>query len=80
MKAATTTRPHLQHSCLPLSGFVRLGDFLGEEALADGRLLPLLEICHDPEPRPITLLTPPALQRLPRIRAFMDFLQEKQRG
>ncbi|MGP1256302.1 MAG: LysR family transcriptional regulator [Kiloniellales bacterium] len=62
------------------AGIVRLGDFLGEEALADGRLLPLFETSHDPEPRPITILTPPALQRLPRIRAFMDFLQEKQRG
>ena len=62
------------------AGIVRLGDFLGEEALADGRLLPLFEASHDPEPRPITLLTPPALKGLPRLRAFMDFLLEKQRG
>jgi DNA-binding transcriptional LysR family regulator len=57
-------------------GIIRLGDFLGEEALAQGKLVSLLDDCHDADPTPITALVPPNRQRLPRIRAFLDFLRD----
>jgi len=60
-------------------GIVRLGDFLGLEALADGRLVPLLADCHDESPSPINALMPPGRQTLPRVRAFVDFLRESMR-
>lgn len=56
-------------------GLFRFGDFLGEEALADGRLIPLLEAYHDGDPQPINALTPPGRHRIPRIRAFLDALK-----
>lgn len=60
-------------------GIVRLGDFLGLDALADGRLVKLLADCHDESPSPITALTPPGRQSLPRVRAFLDFLRANMR-
>lgn len=56
-------------------GIVRLGDFLGEAALSDGKLLPLLTQCHDPDAQPITALVLPGRQTIPRVRAFVDFLK-----
>ena len=55
-------------------GIVRLGDFLGEEAVQDGRLIQLLTDCHDNDPTPISALILPGRQSLPRVRAFIDFL------
>ena len=57
------------------AGLIRLGDFLGEEALQDGRLVPLLSHCHDADPQPITALVLPGRQAIPRVRAFLDFLK-----
>lgn len=57
------------------TGIVRLGDFLGESALADGRLVPLLSACHDDDASPITALVLPGRQNIPRIRVFIDFLK-----
>jgi DNA-binding transcriptional LysR family regulator len=56
-------------------GLVRLGDFLGEAALSDGKLVPLLTHCHDPDPQAITALILPGRQAIPRVRAFVDFLK-----
>lgn len=56
-------------------GIIRLGDFLGEEAFTTDRLIPLLEDCHDNDPQPITVLISPERLRIPRIRAFVDFLK-----
>ena len=58
-------------------GLVRLGDFLGEAALADGRLVSLLDDCHDPDPQPITALVLPGRQSIPRVRALVDFLKSE---
>jgi DNA-binding transcriptional LysR family regulator len=55
-------------------GIVRFGDFLAEEALADGRLVPLLEDVHIVEPQPISALMPPGRHTIPRVRAVVDFL------
>lgn len=57
------------------AGIIRLGDFLGEEALAAGQLIPLLEDRHDPDPQPITALVTPGRQYIPRVRAFIEFLK-----
>ncbi|MBR0828672.1 LysR family transcriptional regulator [Bradyrhizobium manausense] len=57
------------------AGLIRLGDFLGEEALREGRLVPLLSHCHDDDPQPITALILPGRQAIPRVRAFVDFLK-----
>lgn len=58
-------------------GIIRLGDFLGTDALATGQLIPLLADCHDDDPQPITALVPPGRQAIPRVRAFVDFLKSR---
>lgn len=61
------------------SGIIRLGDFLGEAALAQGRLVTLLGACHDDEPMPISALVLPGRQAIPRVRAFVDSLKTAMR-
>lgn len=56
-------------------GIVRLGDFLGEQALADGRLVPLLAAHHDDDPTPISALVLPGRQNVARVRAFLTLLE-----
>jgi DNA-binding transcriptional LysR family regulator len=58
-------------------GILRLGDFLGETALAQGQLVPLLADCHDDDPQPITALLLPDRQSIPRVRAVVDFLKAR---
>lgn len=55
-------------------GIARFGDFLAEEALGRGDLVPLLVEHHVVEVQPISALMPPGRQHLPRVRAFVDFL------
>jgi DNA-binding transcriptional LysR family regulator len=59
------------------TGIVRLGDFLGAEALAKGQLVSLLSDCHDDDPQPITALILPGRQTLPRVRSLLDFLKSR---
>ncbi len=61
-------------------GIVRLGDFLGEEGLVDGRLVRVLDHCHDSDPQPITALMLPGRQSLPRVRAFVEYLADGLKG
>lgn len=56
-------------------GIVRLGNALVDEALAQGRLVALLEDCHADEPFPIWALMPPGRFRLHRMQVFLDFLK-----
>lgn len=56
-------------------GIVRLGDFLGEQAIAQGRLIPLLTDCHNTDPTAISALILPGRQHIPRVRAFLSFLK-----
>jgi DNA-binding transcriptional LysR family regulator len=58
-------------------GIIRLGDFLGEAALSAKQLVPLLANCHDDDPTPLSALMPPGRQNIPRVRAFVDFLDGK---
>ncbi|WP_421707129.1 LysR family transcriptional regulator [Algihabitans sp.] len=57
-------------------GLIRLGDFLGTEALASGQLVPLLAEDHEDDPQPITALVSPGRQSIPRVRVFIDFLKD----
>ncbi len=57
------------------AGLVRFGDFLGEAAVKDGRLVPVLSHCHDSDPQPLTALILPGRQTIPRVRAFVEFLK-----
>lgn len=57
------------------AGLVRFGDFLGEAAVKEGKLVPVLSNCHDPDPQPIKALILPGRQNIPRVRAFVDFLK-----
>jgi DNA-binding transcriptional LysR family regulator len=59
------------------TGILRLGDFLGESALAQGQLIPLLADCHDDDPQPITALLLPDRQSIPRVKALVDFLKAR---
>jgi DNA-binding transcriptional LysR family regulator len=55
-------------------GIIRVTDFLAAQAIADGRLVPVLEELHASEPVPLWALTLPGRQRVPRIRALLDAL------
>lgn len=61
-------------------GIIRLGDFLGEKALADGRLVELFKDRHDTDPKPISALMLPGRRNIPRIRAFVEFLKDNIRA
>ena len=56
-------------------GIARFGDFLAERAIANGRLIPLLEGCHDTDPTSLSALVLPGRQHIPRVRALIDFLK-----
>ncbi|WP_372425171.1 LysR family transcriptional regulator [Salinarimonas chemoclinalis] len=56
-------------------GIIRLGDFLGEEALATGALIELFAGEHDDDPKPLTALVLPNRRTIPRVSAFVDFLK-----
>ena len=58
-------------------GIIRLGDFLGAQALGDGRLVEIFKGQHDPDVKPISALVIPGRQNIPRIRAFLDFLKSR---
>lgn len=70
----------LLHAAIAGAGIIRLGDFLGTEALAAGQLLPLLGECHDDDPQPISALVSPGRLAIPRVRVFVDFLKHRLAG
>lgn len=57
-------------------GIVWLGDFLGEQAMATGQLVPVLAGQYDDDPQPLSALILPGRQHVARVRAFVDFLAE----
>ncbi len=59
------------------AGLIRLGDFLGADALASGKLVPVLADCHFDDPQPISALVLPGRQAIPRVRAFVDFIRSE---
>lgn len=57
-------------------GIARLADFMMNDAIRDGSLVPLLTDAHLDEPFPIHALTVAGRHRAPRVKAFIDFLVE----
>jgi DNA-binding transcriptional LysR family regulator len=58
-------------------GIIRLTDVTVGEAIAQGRLKPVLAGVHHVEPLPLQAVFPHGRQRSPRVAAMVDFLLEK---
>jgi DNA-binding transcriptional LysR family regulator len=58
------------------AGIIRFGDIIVANAVQDGLLVPLLEDWQEPGSFPLWALHQAGRQRVPRIKAFMDFLSE----
>lgn len=58
-------------------GIIRLGDLLVAEFVTRGLLVPLLADMHHDEPLQLTALYREGRHRLPKVRVFLDFLEEK---
>jgi DNA-binding transcriptional LysR family regulator len=59
------------------AGIARLGEGIIEKPIRDGRLVPLLTSIHHSESIPLSAVYLAGRRRLPRVRAFLDFLVEK---
>ncbi|QCI63445.1 LysR family transcriptional regulator [Phreatobacter stygius] len=58
-------------------GITRVADTIVAPSIRTGQLVPLLEAQHVAEPVPMHLVFPPGRQRLPKLRVFLDFIQER---
>lgn len=58
-------------------GIARLGDMVAARSLREGHLVALLQDSHAAEPVPMHLVFQPGRQRLPRVRAFLDFVMDR---
>jgi DNA-binding transcriptional LysR family regulator len=61
-------------------GVIRTLEMLAAGHVRSGRLVPLLADVHVDEPTPIWAVTPPGRNRVPRVRAFLDYLVERLSG
>ncbi|MBR0672540.1 LysR family transcriptional regulator [Neoroseomonas soli] len=55
-------------------GIIRVSEFMVRDAIDDGRLVALLGAEHASEDVPVWAITAPGRHRMPRIRAFVDFV------
>ena len=58
-------------------GIIRIADLVVGDAVRVGKLVPLLTNCHVVEPVQISAVYPLGRQRMPKVRAFIDFLLER---
>ena len=58
-------------------GVIRLSDVIVGAAVAEGRLVPLLQEQHHSEPLPLHAVYPQGRHRSPRVAAMVDFLVER---
>lgn len=58
-------------------GVGRVMDVMVAKPIREGRLVPLLRAYHSPDITPISALYEPAIRRLPRLRAFLEFLKPR---
>lgn len=72
--AATDSAEALRDMAIAGLGIIRVSEFMVRDALADGRLVALLEADHAREEVPVWAITAPGRHRMPRIRAFVDFI------
>lgn len=77
---STDSAEALRELALAGLGVIRATEYMLRDALADGRLVALLEAQHASEEVPLWALTAPGRHRLPRVQAFVDFLAENERA
>ena len=58
-------------------GIARLGDILAAEAIREGHLVPLLRDWYVAERTPLQAVYPQGRHRMPKVRAFIEFLVER---
>jgi len=58
-------------------GIARLADLIVRDAVAAGGLVPVLAATHMVEPVPLSAVYPQGRHRMPKVRAFLDFLVER---
>ena len=58
-------------------GIARVADLLVAEAVREGLLKPVLTESHLAEPVPLSAVYPQGRHRMPKVRAFLDFLVER---
>lgn len=71
---ASDSAEALRDMALAGLGIIRVSEFMVRDAIADGRLVALLEAEHASEEVPVWALIAPGRHRMPRIRAFVDFV------
>ena len=59
------------------AGIARLADFMVARPIRDGKLVSLLVDQHHPERTPAYAVFPPGVQKMPKVRVFLDFLIER---
>jgi DNA-binding transcriptional LysR family regulator len=62
---------------LASAGIIRVCDIVVGNAVRDGRLVELLTDSHVTEPTPLSAAYPLGQHRMPKVRAFIDFLVER---
>ena len=67
----------LLHLAIAGEGIVRLNEMVAGEALRNGLLVPVLRSAYDGERAALTAAFPEGRDKVPRVRAMLDFLQEK---
>lgn len=78
--AATDSAEALRDMALAGLGIIRASEFMVRDALADGRLVALLTAAHASEDVPVWAITAPGRHRMPRIRAFVEFVAARAAG
>jgi DNA-binding transcriptional LysR family regulator len=58
-------------------GITRLADLMASEAIREGQLKSVLAETHVAEPVPLSAVYPQGRHRMPKVRAFLDFLVER---
>ncbi len=58
-------------------GIARLADLIVRDAVMAGGLVPVLAATHVVEPVPLSAVYPHGRHRMPKVRAFLDFLVER---
>jgi DNA-binding transcriptional LysR family regulator len=76
-RVTTDSAEALRDMALAGIGIIRVSEFLVARDIAEGRLVPLLEAEHVSEEVPIWAVMAPGRQRVPRVRAFVDYVAER---
>ena len=79
-RAATDSAEAVRGMALAGLGIIRVAAFFVAQDIRLGRLVPLLEAEHASEEVPLWALVAPGRQRMPRVRAFIDFVAEQVGG